>query len=163
MEDSKEKKKEKKDLKEEYNKLKVKYSLPDFEALDRDFQIEDIDPEENIIRDILEEVNSNVEFYSRLMEGLISPDSKLSDMKEASNLNKEDQTNINDIYRKCMLMNRTLLLIDLDYDEAEAAKTIIHIHKEWQEVKKNIRLILIKMKETWSEQAKKETHGEYYG
>ncbi|MGV8169455.1 MAG: hypothetical protein ACP5N3_05350 [Candidatus Nanoarchaeia archaeon] len=156
-------KKNKRLLKEEYQKLKEKYSLPDYELLVKDFEIEDIDPEENIIREILEEAHDRIDFYSRLLEGLIQPDSKLCDMKEAETLTQEEQEKILELYRKCMLINRTLLLIDLDYDEKAAAESINHTFKEWQSIKKELKLILTKMRDTWKQETKKENHGGYYG
>jgi septation ring formation regulator EzrA len=157
------KEKDRKHLREEYSKLKEKYSLPDYEALNRDFEIENIESDENILREILREIHNRVEFYSGILEGLIQPDSKLCDMKEAGNLGEEDQVNITEIYRKCMLINRTLLLSNLDYAPESAAKEISEISKEWQSIKKELKLILSKMRDTWKQEGKKEAHGGYYG
>jgi hypothetical protein len=155
--------KDKKALKEEYAKLKEKYSLPEFEALNKDFEIEDIDSEENILREVLREMHDRIEFYSGILDSLIQPDSKLCDMKEAGNLNEKDQENITEMYRKCMLINRSLLLANLDYSHEVAAKEIIETYKEWQSIKKELKLILIKMRDTWKQESKKETYGGYYG
>jgi hypothetical protein len=157
------KEQEKKQLRDEYLKLKSKYSLPDYDSLDKDFEIGEIDPDENILREILKEMHEQIDFYSRLLENLIQPDSKLSDMKEAGNFTQEDQDLILELYRKCMLMNRTLLLTNLEYNDDEAAKNIIHMHKEWQDIKKDLKHILTKMRDTWKQDTKKETHGGYYG
>ncbi|MGV8161858.1 MAG: hypothetical protein ACP5N2_00820 [Candidatus Nanoarchaeia archaeon] len=164
MENEKSKDRKDKDhLKEEYTKLKQKFDLPDYELINKDFEIESINPEENVLREIVKEMHGTVDFYSRLLENLIQPDSKLCDMKEAGNLTKEEQTTIMDLYRRCMLINRTLLLVDLDYNEKEAATAINDTYKTWQEVKSELKPILIKMRDTWRGQAKKETYGGYYG
>lgn len=158
------KKEDKKELNEQYNLLKKKHNfLPDFEELCINFEIDDIDPDENILREIIKEMHSTVEFYTRILEGLIQPDSKLSDMKEAESLTKEDQENILGIYRKCMLINRSLLLSNLQFNEEECAKEISITNSEWNKIKKELKIILLKMKDTWKEEKKKETHGGYYG
>ncbi|MFA6073109.1 MAG: hypothetical protein WC758_03280 [Candidatus Woesearchaeota archaeon] len=162
-EDQKESKKEKKNLKEEYQKLKITYTLPEYESLEIEFRIEDIDPDENIIRDILEEIHSRIDSYARVLENLIQPDSKLCDMREAGTLTKDDQKSIIEMYRKCMLMNRKLLLVDFDYTPKDAANAITETYTNWQELKKELRPILIKLKNTWLNQEKEEEYGGYYG
>jgi Ser/Thr protein kinase RdoA (MazF antagonist) len=164
MEDKEHKdKKGKEALKEAYNKLKEKQNLPSFEAIHKDFEIENIESDEDILREIIKEMHSTIDFYSRILENLIQPDSKLCDMREAGNLTKEDQATITELYRLCMLLNRSLLLVDLDYEENDAAKTITDTHRDWQDVKKQLKIILTKMRDTWMEQSKKETYGGYYG
>jgi hypothetical protein len=154
--------KDKKTLNEEYAKLKSEYNLPDFDIIDKDFEISDIEPEDNILREILKSIHGHAESYNRLLEGLIQPDSKLSDMKEASNIDQEEQTLIAELYRKGMLMNRSILLVDLDFDEKTAAAMIIHAHKEWQGMKLDMRKILEKMKSTWESSSAKEKYGGGY-
>ncbi len=167
--ENKDKKEERKDgektkqtLKEEYSKLQTKYSLPSFELLDKDFEINDIEIEDNIIREILKSIHGHTESYTRLLEGLIQPDSKLGDMKEASNLTQEDQALITDLYRKGMLLNRSILLVDLDYNEKLAADMIINAHKEWQNMKCDMKTILEKMRSTWESKSPKEKYGGGY-
>jgi hypothetical protein len=163
-EESKKEKKDTKTLKEEYSKLKTTHSLPDYELLDKDFEIGDIEPEDNILREILKSIHGHAESYTRLLEGLIQPDSKLGDMKEASNLTPEDQALITELYRKGMLLNRSILLVDLDFEEKKAAAMIIHAYTEWQDMKKDMKKILEKMKSTWeSGSTEKKYGGGYFG
>ena len=155
-------KKDKKTFKEEYEKLKVKYALPEYELIDKDFEIGTIDAEDNILREILKSIHDQIDAYNRILENLIQPDSKLCDMKEAGELSKEDQALIVEMYRKGMLLSRNILLLDLDYEEKETAKAITQLFSEWEEMKKDIRKILEKMRDTWKVHSEQEKYGGGY-
>jgi hypothetical protein len=149
-------------LKEEYLALSAKHGLPDYETLDREFGAGSIDPEDNLLRETLKSIHEQVETYMRLLENLLQPDTKLSDMKEAGNLGKEDQALITETHRKLMLLNRSILLADLNFSEKEAAETINNSYREWQALKKDLRRILEKMKGTWEPGPAKEKYGGGY-
>lgn len=162
-EKEKERNEDRKELMSAFSNLKEKYNLPDFESLSRDFQIENIDPSSNIIRNILGEMHETIDFYSRILEGLIQPDSKLSDMKESGNLSESDHEIVSATYNKCMLLTRGIMLSNINFDEKEAASEILRIFAEWQKIKKDLKAIISKMRDTWQQESKKETYGGYYG
>jgi hypothetical protein len=163
-EDAREERQEsKKNLKEEYAVLQEKYDLPNFEDLDRDFEISDIDTDKNILREIIKEMHSQIEFYSRILESIIQPDSKFADMKEAENFTADDHKIIYEIYRNFMFINRTLILTNLEYSQESASREISNAYSNFQDIKKNLLFILTKMKDTWKIEKQKEPHGGYYG
>lgn len=117
-------------MNKEYNTLQKKYKLPNYEDLDRDFQISSMDEKDNLIRSIVRHIYDNYDFFTRLLGEIIQPDTSISSMKEASELSLQERTLILEIHRKMMHTIKGLIELNLDYSEKAAAEQIKETYNE---------------------------------
>lgn len=150
-------------MEKEYSKLKEKFNLPTYAQLAKDFDIENIDEDENILKEIIKKVYSKFESYASLFESLLQPDGNLSTMHEASHLSKEQIDLVKILFRRLMLMQRKINENVLEYDENVFAENIKKSYELWQELKPEIKVILSALKESWTKDTViKEDRG-YFG
>ena len=150
-------------MNKKYEELTKKYDLPPYQELDADFEIYSLDEEDDIIRETLKKIYEKVDSYTKFMEDLIQPDSRISLMREASTLNPQERAIISKIHMKGMLITRELLELNLSYDEKEAAEIIKKDYEEWQSIKKELKQIICKLKESWMKDIKIEQDRGYFG
>src|SRR3990167_8669232 len=117
------------DIETEYIKLRKKFKyLPNFDLVNKDFEISLIDKNSFIIRSIRRKINDKVIFFCRIIENILYP---------------------------------SLQSAISGYDE-EDVKYIIEVNKQWQDFKKELLVIIEKMKDVWKEETKDEEEG-YFG
>lgn len=146
-----------------FGTVRKRFKLPQYDDLDRDFQIKGIDEKEDLLRGITRHAYDTYDSYCRLLEELIQPETKLSTMKEASELNTQDKKILAECHRRIMLKLREFVILSLEYSDKNAARMIIDSYKEWQELKPNLKKIASKLKETWQKQAKLDSERGYFG
>ena len=93
------------DLKEAYGKMKHK--LPDFELLDREFEVSFIDyklkDDRLLLTSIRRKINEKVIFYCRIIEGLLYPHQpNIITMMELNSFNEEEKKKVHELYKKMM-------------------------------------------------------------
>lgn len=136
---------EKDNLKEDFLKLKEKYSLPDFEKLCEDFDIEKLSEKDSmfLLRDIRRTINEKLTAYINLLENLINPSSPsifvFSILRGVENKNRSF---MKIIYKSLARTQLEVMKLDTQYDEEGEAKFILESFKIWQSTKpKLLRLI----------------------
>lgn len=139
-------------MKRQYEELRKKYDLPEYDVLAKNFEIDSISKDDNIIREILKKVFDKIDFYTRTMESLIQPDVGYSCMKEASGLNSADMSNVNKLYIQGMYIIRKFSEFGVEYNEKEAANFLKEIIVEWESIKPELKRILNKLKMIWKKQ-----------
>lgn len=148
--------------KSQYEKLKNQ-KLPKYEVLVDEYGIDSIGKEENIQREIIRKIHDKVNFYSGQMESLVQPDSSISSMREASALTPLERQLVSKIFNKTMFIIREVSEFFLDYSDDAASDFIVHIHSEWLELKPEVKKIMGKLKETWSNETKSTEERGYFG
>src|SRR3989344_4566905 len=88
------------ELKKQYSELAKKYKLPDFKAINEDFEIDKIDKETDcllrLIRKVMmEKIVNSVSFLEILINPVNAPKIYINHIK---NLNSEDRKVVDDIY-----------------------------------------------------------------
>ncbi|PIN81357.1 hypothetical protein COV13_01420 [Candidatus Woesearchaeota archaeon CG10_big_fil_rev_8_21_14_0_10_32_9] len=150
-------------MNEKYEELKKKYDLPNFKELDSDFELYSIDEDDDLIREILKKIYEKVDSYTKFLEDLLQPDSRISLMREASTLTPVEQALVTKLHMNGMLITRELLEVNLEYDETIAAKIIKKDYEDWQKMKLELKKIVIKLKESWMKEIKTEQDRGYFG
>jgi len=149
-------------MKEKYNEIKNKYKLPEYEELSKDFDVESIEEDDNIIKEIIRKIFSKIDSYAGVLENLMQPES-LSSMQEASTLDDEDKAKINAAYMKSRYITRMLVESGLDFSEEKGAKAINEAINEWNKIKPDIKTIIGKLKNSWNGENKKTNEEGYFG
>ncbi len=150
-------------MKKEYVVLKEKYGLPDFDDVDRDFEIYSISKDDDLIREILKKMFGVVDFYINFLEDIIQPDSRFYTLKEANVLGKSERALVNATYNKLLYLHRKNVELSLDYEEKKAAKFIVQVFEEWQIVRRDLLPVVSLLKESWSKKVEEKHDGGYFG
>ena len=153
------------DIETEYIKLRKKFKyLPNFDLVNKDFEISLIDKNSFIIRSIRRKINDKVIFFCRIIENILYPSlqSAISGY-EAGFFNEQEKTKLVLLHKKLMIIERNSLLLDVECgSDEEDVKYIIEVNKQWQDFKKELLVMIEKMKDVWKEETKDEEEG-YFG
>ena len=152
-----------KELKLIYNKYAQNYSLPDFEVLDKEFQIKDITNENIVLQEIRDKILDQLEHYMKILEGIVQPETTLVDMYESKVFSDEEKIEIFKLYKRFMFMDRYSLETALEDGDRKVAEFINVVYREWISLKPKILEVIIHLKESWTKDDDKETTVEYCG
>lgn len=138
-------------MKEEYQKIKEKYSiLPNYEELNKEFNIDEAEKLNlNIIR---KKVGEKLEMMLDILERILNPEpASLSDLYECKFVTEKEKQKAFETYKKIMQLYRELLETELSNDEELQTKIIRKISMEMPSLRKEIIPIIKKLKESWKE------------
>lgn len=123
-------------LKIEYDKLKQKYKLPNFDELDNEFEIRTIKANSFIIKDIRRSMIHRIEDILSLINPVLNPNpSSLHSLVETKIFEKQDMEPMFTFYKKLFQLAHGGITAALESESAEAA-WINEVWKAWPEIKK---------------------------
>ncbi|MBU4308592.1 MAG: hypothetical protein KJ566_02255 [Nanoarchaeota archaeon] len=152
-------------LKEKYLEIQKRFGLPDFDELNREFQIEKIDSDETdyLIREIRKFFAEKFSNYMRFVEALLNPsNSPLFVFSIVKSLNSDDKTILQEVYKKLAKIEVDLIEVDLDFSEEKEAEFIKENYKVWKEIKKDLLKIIEVVKKNWDNKFEDSAKG-YFG
>ena len=153
------------ELKNEYNLLSKKYSLPDFTALNELFDVEDTSLDtEFLLRNMRRTMIEKISGYLRFVELLLNPASTPAFFyKKIKKLENGEKENISKIYEIFGDIETESLLLDLEYAEKNEAEFIKEVFKRFDtEIKKGLIAIIKKLINGTSTEIKN-NRGSYFG
>ncbi|MEK6917121.1 MAG: hypothetical protein AABW92_05250 [Nanoarchaeota archaeon] len=151
-------------LKEKYEKLRKTYSLPEYAELNRNFDIEDINAESDIIlAKVRIKIIEKIEFYASLLESLVQPDTNLRDMYEAKHLSDNTREETYLLFKKLMLIIRRSDLVSLDNSEKANAEFINKSFSEWNSLKEQVNPHVTVLKDVWKKETNIKSDLSYFG
>ena len=127
-----------KELKQEYEKLKQKYKLPEFNQLSEDFDIEKIAEKETsyVLREIRRMISDKLSNYMHLFEAFLNPATPpVFIFTILKNSSEEEKETIKELYKKLSKLQLIVLKLDTIYREKNEADFIIKANLEWSELK----------------------------
>ncbi len=124
-------------LKKDYEVLRKKHSLPTFEELNEDFQIEKMDPDSDfLIREVRRWVSEKSVNYLKLVETLMNPSNvPFFVYSIVKVLGKEEKDKLNEFYNKLSKRQVEIIKLDLVYNEKNEVKFIKDVFNEWKIMK----------------------------
>jgi hypothetical protein len=150
-------------MKDRYESLKKKHSLPSFEALDNDFEIFSIEEDQILLREVRERIVDKIELAIKMFEDILHPDSGFASYKEAAIFTDNDRDMANLIYKKLMYYHRYAKELSFGDSDELNAKYINEFMKEWPELKKGILKFIRMMKDSWLKDIPKKLNLGYMG
>lgn len=152
-------------LKEDYNKLQIKYVLPSFDELNKEFNIEKIAENETdfLLREIRKFIAEKSSNYLRFIEVVLNPaNAPMFIFSVIKSLGSEDREKLAEIYKKLSKNEIELLILDVEFSEEKDAAFIKEFYRLWQEIKKDMLGIVDAIKKNWDN--KSEMKGkDYFG
>ncbi len=152
-------------LKKKYSEIQKKFGLPDFDELNREFQIEKISIEETdyLVREIRKFLADKFSNYMRFVEALLNPsNSPLFVFSIVKSLNVEDKESLQEVYKKFAKIEVDLVEIDLDFSEEKEVEFIKESYKIWKSIKKSLLEIVEVVRKNWDNKFEGNTRG-YFG
>ncbi|MGM5485013.1 MAG: hypothetical protein ACQEP1_04035 [Nanobdellota archaeon] len=150
------------EFKENYDKLKEKYSLPDYEELDQDFEI-GAPEDSNILRAVRKRMADKLEQNVRFLEELVQPESTFTNMYEVKDFTEKDKNSLLALFKRLMILYRETAKLNLNLGEEKDASFIKNFHKEWKKSRKEIIYFVDKVQDTWAKDEQSDFHQEYFG
>jgi hypothetical protein len=151
-------------LKEKYHKLKDKYSLPDYIEINKDFDIEDLNDDSDILlQKVRIKIYEKMDYFAHLLSFSIQPDTELSDMYESKYIDDDTREAAFVVYKTILRLLRLSSLVAIDNSDEENAKFIKEAYKAWQELKPELKEHLRKLVDTWNIDRDVKTELSYFG
>lgn len=152
-----------KDFKVEYAKLQKKYSLPSFNDLNNDFEIDKLDKDTDfLLRDIrkkmLEKIVNSIGFLEMLVNPMNAPRMYIPYIKSMTSEDKDLIDKMYGVFADISLMSLELEIEDTEKKEVEL---INHMVKTWNSFRSDFYSLVVKMRKPIDNGAKKEKS--YYG
>ena len=152
------------ELKEKYEKLKIKYDLPEFTELNKLFEIEEIDAEtEFLLKKIRRAISEKIIEYLRFIDIILNPsNAPIFFFKLIKKLNGNDRDSLTKIYEKLEKFEIRAIALDIEYSEKDESEFIKDILKTFDsKLKKDFLMIIEKLKS--EEESSKKINGSYFG
>jgi len=146
-----------------YNKLKEKYSLPDFDELNNEFELSTIECEEFLLRKIRKKIADKINAMCEFLEGLLSPDTTMANLYEYKAFDDDERKKIFELYKRLKVLEKLALELSLNHDDEKDAKFIKNVFSSWDEIRNEMTTIIKKIKDFWENESTKEYKAGYFG
>ncbi len=151
-------------FKEKYNKLKQKYSLPEYSELNINFDIEDIDENsELILNKIRVKIREKVEFYANLIESMIQPEANLTNMYQLKHIDDNTKENAYLLFKKLTSIIQYSNLVSVNNTEEDNAKFIIKSYEQFTKLKPEIEKHMRMLSNIWKKETNIKNDMSYFG
>lgn len=151
--------------KEAYETLKKDFLiLPDFDVINKEFELELIEPQCFPLRHIKRKIIEKFEPLLEILEHLVNPDpNSFVDMYECRCYTVGEKKQVLDVFSHLMEQYRALLEADLLCDDEKDAQLIRKIYDLWVQEKKLVLPLIKKLKECWQKHFEPKEILEYLG
>ena len=146
------------ELKKDYLEIQIRYNLPSFQELNRDFQIEKIAEYETdiLIREVRKFVAEKLSNYMKFVEMIINPvNAPMSIFSLIKSIGQDDKKKLSEIYEKLVKNEIEIVELDLSFSEEKEVQYIKNSNVIWQEIKKDLLEIIGTIKKNWDNSSKK--------
>ena len=151
-------------IKEKYEALKKKYSLPAYDDINKDFDIESIDENSQLV---LQKARANMveklDYYAKLIESILQPESNLSNLYEAHYITDDDKNDAYSLFKRLMRLVRYSNSVSLTNGEEENAKFIKEAYQEYNGLRKDILKHIIRLMNLWEKETDIKDDQNYFG
>ncbi len=149
-------------LRKNYEKLRKKYSLPGFEELNEDFEIEKIDNKDSLTlsREVRRKMIEKNLSYFKFLEMFLNPSSSpIFFHALISHMDSKSREKLEKLYFKLGKFELDSVGLDNNYSEDGDAKFIKNLFKEWQEIKNEFGEIINSLERVWEKEIEEKDRG----
>ncbi|MFA5175744.1 MAG: hypothetical protein WC413_00580 [Candidatus Nanoarchaeia archaeon] len=158
---------EKTNLEKEYSKYKTKYSLSDFNSLDKEFELSNVNLEnvnEKFLLDVIRRrMSEKLIFVCNNLQAVLMPNpGVIVSIKQNNFFDEVEKENISKLLSHMMIFERRSASLEIESKEEENAKFIKEFYQDWNDNKDKIKKIFEKLIKGWESSEKKEKV-QYFG
>ena len=152
------------DIRIVFGKFSKKYSLPDFDKLNEDFDISKIECDPNmLLRDIRKIMSNKFSSVMNFIELLLNPSNgSMFNMFLVRGVNSEEKEILDELFSKIGGIGIEAFELDIYYSEAKEAEFVKSKFNDWQEIKPKLETIVKSLKGNWRKESGKKTKS-YFG
>ena len=154
------------DLKNRYDEIAKKKSLPNWEELDSEYELGHVGPIMEVsfpLRFVRRRIGDRFAWAANFLQGLLQPNpSSVVSMQESKFFTELDRKKVVELLKTFMYLERTNLSLDIANNDEDSVRWIRDAHKTWIESKKDLTNLTDKMKTGWKEEVKA-GKGAYFG
>ena len=151
------------DIIKEYQQLQKKHKLPDFEALDHDFEVSEIEGTVFLLRKIRDKMTEKLDFYANLLGMILQPDTNLAPLIECRAFSDDEKKDLFEVYRKLMYLCRSATETTIAESPTEVSAWLLNSASVWESIKKDLMKAVHKIAQSWKENLDMKTRLEYLG
>lgn len=138
------------DIAKEYEQLRKRYALPEFNQINSEFEICTLENTEFLLRSIRYKITEKIEYITSILHPILQPDTNsFNDLHEYRIFTDEDKKSIFELYRRLMSLHRTSLELSLINDDKQLVIFINDIYIKWPELKLSAIKFIKKIRESW--------------
>ena len=149
-------------IKDDYSKLKG-LNLPDFDRLNKEFEIADIEETGFLLRAIRGVMVDKADFYVKILESVIQPETNAVCMFECKVFDDNEKLEVFDLFKKLMSFVRLSSEVDLDCDDKKDAEFINNFFVEWLKLKPSLKEKISKLRISWQKDVDLKEELGYFG
>lgn len=141
-------------IKKEYDKLREEHGLlPEFESIDKEFELSAIEKPHFLLRNIKRKIGEKMEPVLDFLERSIAPEpNSVTDLFEFNCFTAGEKEEIFKLFREMMDHYRLILETDLEGDEKKDAETIRKLYDFWKKNKGQAIGVLKKSRQCWKKE-----------
>lgn len=152
------------EIKKEYETLQKKYSLPDFDTLDHDFEIRYIENSHFLTREIRRKLYEKIDSFSSILKNVLQPDTScFEEMQECRIFDDDEKQDIYLLLKDLIIFKKRSLMLGIHPDEEREAQFINDVFLKWQNIKERLQIIVNKMIQSWEKETDVKEDLEYFG
>ena len=133
-----------------YDLLKKKYALPEFELVQREFDINEFETD-FVLKEIREKMKDKFDYASKIIETLFQPEGDFSSFIETKHFENDMKDEYFSTYKRLRYLVREAQLLSIKNADTLDAEYIVRSAKEWNDLKKVLIVLLEKFKSCWTD------------
>ena len=149
-------------IKDDYSKLKG-LGLPDFDRLNKEFGVSDIEETDFLLRTIRELMAEKVDSFVKILESVIQPETNAVCMFECKVFDDKEKLEVFDVFKKLMSFVRLSSEVTLDCDDKKDAEFITNLFGEWLKLKPLLKEKISKLRVSWQKDVDLKEEFGYFG
>lgn len=131
-----------------YGELKDRFSLPSFDDLQKDLELDEIDSP-FVLRELRDKFKDRFEYFSKVFESTFQPEGDFSSYIETTKFTKDMRDEYFESYKKLRYFIREAQILSVLNEIEKDADFIRKSFELWQQEKKVILDLLERLKSCW--------------
>jgi len=145
-------------IKEDYEEIRKKFSLPNFEDLDNEFEIRKIDEDGFILREVKRAIIARLQNLAHFFLPVLNPQPHdVHSLVEMGIFNKKEKEKLFKFYKKILYLIHKGVMMNLKTDK-DTANFIKDVWKDWPALKAECEKYMKEVTQEWLKEKKKETN-----
>lgn len=154
-------------LRKKYDALVSKYKLPNYDDIDREFEVsfisKDLEEINFPLRVVRRKMNDRLAMFANGLQNIISPaTTSIISMHESKFFSDDDKECIIDIIKQLMQIERHSLLLDITSSEKDDAEWIVFTYQKWMGLKKHLMKFVEIIRDGWQKE-EEQSDQTYFG